>query len=428
MNEKFKRFNDFLISNNFTLLSEFKNLSTRVDIKCNKCGDITNCIPSNKLHSKSGCSSCYMKSIKLSEESIRKTLSDRNIALLSGYTKMHEPHQLKCNICNHIWTKKLRRLERGCPECAKQVSIKNLAKAKKQFIENRDNDFLEKIKLNGFTLTTPIPKSNEWCILRCNKCDNEFDYRRGNSLFCPDCKKENQRLETESKLVERLKDKGLILLSTFKDQYSKVTMKCTKCNTVQERLPCNVHKDSFMCINCYKEQYHKTQEQFELEIQHEPYRLISKYKSMEKPARFKCNLCGWEFVTEPYRLTHKGRRKGCPKCNASLGERKIMDILNNLDVEYEKEKTFEGLVSAKGGYLRYDFYLPKYNLLIEYDGEQHYNDVGPYFDYESLRNNDQLKNKYAKEKRIHLLRIPYTEYDDLRDIILNEIEKFSEQK
>ena len=39
MNEKFKRFNDFLISNNFTLLSEFKNLSTRVDIKCNNCGN-----------------------------------------------------------------------------------------------------------------------------------------------------------------------------------------------------------------------------------------------------------------------------------------------------------------------------------------------------------------------------------------------------
>ena len=58
MNEKFKRFNDFLISSNFTLLSEFKNLSTRVDIKCNKCGAIASCIPSNKLHTKSRCKKC----------------------------------------------------------------------------------------------------------------------------------------------------------------------------------------------------------------------------------------------------------------------------------------------------------------------------------------------------------------------------------
>ena len=115
----------------------------------------------------------------------------------------------------------------------------------------------------------------------------------------------------------------MILLTSYKDMQSKVKVKCSKCGATQERLPCDIHRDSFMCISCYKKKYHKTQEQFEMEIKYEPYKLISKYESMEKPARFKCNLCGWEFVTEPYRLTRKDKRKGCPKCNASLGERKI---------------------------------------------------------------------------------------------------------
>lgn len=424
MNKKFKRFNNFLISIDFTLVSEFKNLSTRVDIKCNKCGDIISCIPSNKLHTKTGCRRCYEQTLRLSEDRVRQVLNDKNITLVGKYTKLNEYHTLKCNICNHTWSKKLR-LDKGCPECAKS---RILIKAKEKKLENINNKFLENLSLNGFTLRTPPPKSNEWCVLYCEKCGTEFDYRRGNLLYCPECKKENQRSLTESKLIERLNSLEMILLTPYKDMQSKVKVKCSKCGYVQERLPCNIHRDSFMCISCYKKKYHKTQEQFEMEIKYEPYKLISKYESMEKPARFKCNLCGWEFVTEPYRLTRKDKRKGCPKCNASLGERKIMDILNNLGIDYEKEKTFDGLVSARGGYLRYDFYLPRYNMLIEYDGEQHFKDFGRFFDYESLKMNDQIKNEFAKEKGIRLLRIPYTKYMDLRHIILNEIENFSREK
>ena len=62
---------------------------------------------------------------------------------------------------------------------------------------------------------------------------------------------------------------------------------------------------------------------------------------------------------------------GCPLCTGSYGERTITAILTELNVQFETEKTFDNL---SGDYLplKFDFYLPDHNLLIEYDGEFHF--------------------------------------------------------
>ena len=67
--------------------------------------------------------------------------------------------------------------------------------------------------------------------------------------------------------------------------------------------------------------------------------------------------------------------------------------------------------------LRYDFFLPEFNVLIEFDGEQHfrYNSIF-YKDKESFeeqQHRDLIKNNFAKENHIVLIRIPYTHLKDL---------------
>ena len=56
----------------------------------------------------------------------------------------------------------------------------------------------------------------------------------------------------------------------------------------------------------------------------------------------------------------------------SKGEEHIIRILRAAGVRFEREKTYTDL---KGGRFRFDFYLPAYNILIEYDGEQHFKQV-----------------------------------------------------
>ena len=63
-------------------------------------------------------------------------------------------------------------------------------------------------------------------------------------------------------------------------------------------------------------------------------------------------------------------------------------------------------------YLRFDFYLPDYNILIEYDGRQHFEVVDIWGGEEGLKKtkiNDNIKNRYCEKNGIHLLRISHFE-------------------
>ena len=64
---------------------------------------------------------------------------------------------------------------------------------------------------------------------------------------------------------------------------------------------------------------------------------------------------------------------GCPKCQSSHLEEEIKSFLNDNDIEFEQQKTFEWLKLKNHLYL--DFYLPKYNKAIECQGIQHFKPV-----------------------------------------------------
>ena len=69
-----------------------------------------------------------------------------------------------------------------------------------------------------------------------------------------------------------------------------------------------------------------------------------------------------------------------------------------------------------GGIGRYDFILLDKDYhpyrLIEYDGEQHFHAkdfFGGEIGLHRLQENDKVKNEYAKQHKLPLIRIPYTE-------------------
>jgi hypothetical protein len=75
--------------------------------------------------------------------------------------------------------------------------------------------------------------------------------------------------------------------------------------------------------------------------------------------------------------------------------------------------------------LPFDVYVPLYNLVIEYDGEQHF-DIKHSFDKSKFWvtiYHDAIKNAYCEDNNINLLRIPYWEYENINGIIDREINK-----
>lgn len=109
----------------------------------------------------------------------------------------------------------------------------------------------------------------------------------------------------------------------------------------------------------------------------------------------------------------------------SKGEEKIEQYLNNKNIEYIPQKKFIDLVSDKDKLLPYDFYLVNKNIIIEFDGKQH-DEYIPYFHktkkaFEELVKRDKLKDKYAKDNGIKLIRIKEFDYENIEKILDNEL-------
>lgn len=109
------------------------------------------------------------------------------------------------------------------------------------------------------------------------------------------------------------------------------------------------------------------------------------------------------------RINHHIDGTGCPKCKESQGEKTICEILCEIGLTYNidffREKTFKNLIFENN--LFFDFFLPKYNLCIEFDGDQHFKPIkifGGQKTYEKIIIRDSIKNEYCLKNNIHLLR------------------------
>lgn len=103
------------------------------------------------------------------------------------------------------------------------------------------------------------------------------------------------------------------------------------------------------------------------------------------------------------------------------GEKSVAKHLDRYGIEYIREKTFNKCKRVKK--LRYDFYLPKYNMCIEYDGKQHFYpqyNFGNIEEYEEIIKRDKIKNEFCEENKIFLLRISYKDFSNI-DKILDDL-------
>lgn len=157
------------------------------------------------------------------------------------------------------------------------------------------------------------------------------------------------------------------------------------------------------------------------------YTVISEYTHSKEPIDIRHNICGHSWTTTPNPLL-KGH--GCPYCanRKSKGEKFIENYLRDvLYIPYEIQKKYEGLIGVGGGLLSYDFYLPNYNLLIEYQGEFHDGTANQQtdVDFEIQQEHDRRKYNYAKDHNIELLEIWYWDYENIASILQSRLLKQS---
>ena len=107
--------------------------------------------------------------------------------------------------------------------------------------------------------------------------------------------------------------------------------------------------------------------------------------------------------------------QGCPKCKESKGEKTIRELLIKNNIKFNPQHRFPECKDKKQ--LPFDFYLPKDNLCIEFNGKQHYEPI-TYFggkkSFDKQIKRDLIKKQYCENNKINLIVIKYDDNIDIK--------------
>jgi len=115
--------------------------------------------------------------------------------------------------------------------------------------------------------------------------------------------------------------------------------------------------------------------------------------------------------------------QGCFLCKSFKGENIIKQWLKENNKRNIHQHSFKNCRDKK--LLRFDFYLPDYNLCIEYDGIQHFKPVQfggisikrAIENFKDTKKKDMIKTDFCKVNGIKLLRISYLNIDKIQLIL-----------
>lgn len=210
----------------------------------------------------------------------------------------------------------------------------------------------------------------------------------------------------------------------YNDKAQTITTKCQSCGAVNTKtlVAFKQYPNACSCKSYSHSSIEQLQERLDKQFPKE-YQLL-KAEGVNDNCLVKHLNCGFIFPVRCFSDLLNKRNRGCPKCYQfkSQGEKVIRDFLEQKNIKYIPQKTFAPLNKSK---YRFDFYLPDYNLAIEYQGEQHYRDNGFFKDkLEVIQRRDEIKRKYCQENNIKLLEISYKDFKNINQIITSRLNDY----
>jgi|TARA_B110000971_G_C19989794_1_gene491374 hypothetical protein len=418
----------------------YKTLRDKIIIICKKHGEFSQGAK-NHIFDKANCSECRYDKIRVSKDDfVKKGIKKfgnyfdySKVEIQNGITNI----KVKIICPNHGEfgrdAEQFLNSEWGCHKCwvDSEIFLSGKRKGKKRpkrKISSRNpkpltqKEFLtlaKKIHGNRFDYSkTTYEKSVKNVIIIC-KIHGEFNQRpsahiEGNG--CKDCR------------TDKLSHSGDEIIKMFKKKYgNKYDYSKTKYNKLRKKVKiiCIMHNLEFEqtpdqhllgkhgCEQCKKEYF-----SFSSKVRLTKKEILKRFK-FHHGNNYKYPYFQYKEINQKINIICKKHgkfkqsidshtRSGCPTCNASGGENKIRLFLIKNNIHYINE--WKDHDCKHHNLLRFDFYLPDLNYIIEYDGKQHFMPISFFGGVESLKQTkirDKIKNNWAKKNKIKLIRIKY---------------------
>lgn len=321
--------------------------------------------------------------------------------------------------------------ELKCKACGYQYDINKYFKIK------NERQFKEKLKKLNPDLKVVGSYTDLFTRIsvRHITCKHTQDYVPYKLLMNPICFRCHGGIELTNK--DFLQKIGVTYNFTFLplEEYkthSKIKFLHTVCGKTFKSFTHSASAGSMGCPHCYKNNKmnsKKFQKQIdEITYKKKEFEVVGEYKDTDTKISIKHNVCGNTFKITPNAFMKTPKCGVCEK-DMSLGEKKVSDILNDLNFIFKREYKFQDCKNKVA--LAFDFALFDKNnkliCLLEYDGVQHYFPVDSFGGIEAYEDGvlkDQIKNEYCKNNNIKLIRIPYWELDNLKKFLEKQFKKF----
>lgn len=295
-------------------------------------------------------------------------------------------------------------------------------------------EFIEKVSpiLPNITFLEKYTGTKNKIHTICNVCGYQW-YPIPSNLYkghgCPNCTKHGKISHDE--FVKKMADvnPNLTILGEYVNHHSIILYKCNKCEQEHSARAGNL-LEGHGCPYCFGRYRIKGKNDLAsvrpdlVKYFLNPNICNSISVHSQKKVDLKCDICGKTVTMVVDKFTARGFH--CPCCNGSKGENKISLFLSAQEITYVEQKRFQSLRGIGGRPLSFDFYLPEYKLLIEYQGKQHYSPVdlfGGEEQFKIQKEHDKQKRFFAEINNYHLLEIPFWEYNNVDSIILSELER-----
>jgi hypothetical protein len=330
----------------------------------------------------------------------------------------------------------------GCKKCQEEQgivrqSLSNLSRG--EFIKK----VKEKMKLYHIPISWYDWKNMEYetpsrnAKIKCLKHNEEVTRIKALNFYtgiplCPECNRIAVKETEFMDKVRKLYNDRFVLLSDYIGGNSPVTLGCTLHGKTPYPIvvasPSSIggSTENYGSIECKECKRVNSLNKFENTIYNLnkkrkiPYtypNLNKEFKRMTDDIHIECHKIGSNgrehgiFLQTP---ANHSTGQGCPICQESKNEMHIKNLFEGEKYKFETEKQFKELGNQK-----FDFYIPEpgyVNILIEYDGEQHFeprfakSEYTRQLNYNILYESDNLKNQFIETNNLGLglIRVPYT--------------------
>lgn len=397
---------------------EYVRCDVPVKLICPKHGEFW-MTPSHHLDGHS-CHKCHMEKITFNSEKfiekakeVHKNDEVKVIYDEVDYVNAKTKVKLICPIHGEFWQTPDTHLRGGsCPTCAKEKFIqqnKERAMTPDRFFKKMKDMYGDTLIFDEAVYVDYHTKLKVICPIH-----GEF-YKTPQTLIqgqgCNECGKMRgiekllKYTDEEFRQIcsEVLKDGYDFSKTHYNGMFKPCIVTCKKHGDFKT-YPCNII-NGHGCAKCAFErnsQLRKHDLKWLIEKGNEIHKGRYDYSEVEmdgvlKKVKIKCNKCGNYFYATPH--NHINQKSGCPFCRQSHLELNINDALIENKIEFISQYRNKEIFGRKS----IDFYIPKLNIAIECQGEQHFKGKFKKDKPDNIIERDLIKSNECKQNNIDLI-------------------------